>query len=243
VRVEWDESLVEAAVLRWINTGAARHARAFREARDRLYELPDEEARERAFAALHRRWFERFGMAGPVLAALEERGLQQHAVRVVRARAARDQLADLLTGSAEVRLLVRLTPEALVEPDRLRALLRHELMHVRDMLDPEFAYDPHLPPLDRGGPPEALVRARYHAVWDVTIDGRLDRDGLVDAGTRDRRLLEFAAAFPALGADAAHAFIRWWTERAPAHAAILRFAVEGRSLDGSADQVRSAAAT
>lgn len=40
--------------------------------------------------------------------------------------------------------MVRLRPGSLQSPAHVAALLRHELMHIEDLLDPAFGYD--LPP-------------------------------------------------------------------------------------------------
>jgi hypothetical protein len=67
---------------------------------------------------------------------------------------------------------------------QVRVLLRHELMHVADMLDPAFGYERSLPTSDDGPSADNIVRDRYRVLWDVTIDGRLARAGLAHPDAR-----------------------------------------------------------
>jgi hypothetical protein len=104
-----------------------------------------------------------------------------------------------------------------------RALLRHEMMHVRDMLDPAFGYERSLPS-DTGALTETTLRDRYRVLWDVTIDGRLALAGHPSDRARVQRLREFEAAFPMLGGDAPVAFDAWFGRRRPTHDELLAFA-------------------
>ena len=130
-------------------------------------------------------------------------------------------------------------------PTPTRALLRHELTHVGDMLDPAFGYERALPPSDVGPSGDNILRDRYRVLWDVTIDGRLarashdrcsvrlpfggpqgrqpDRAGHADA-TRTARWQEFTATFPMLGDRSGAAFDDWFDRIRPTHAALAAFA-------------------
>jgi len=69
--VEYEPALVEASALIAIR-GHARE-RAFHQQRDPLYEVADPEARDRAFVALHGRWFRELGLAEPLLFSMIQR--------------------------------------------------------------------------------------------------------------------------------------------------------------------------
>ena len=112
-------------------------------------------------------------------------------------------------------------------PERLRPLLRRELLHVADMLDPRFDYRPTLGPEAGGGARESGVRDNYRVLWNVYVDGRLVRAGLVPPGVRVERLREFARAFSGLGEATEAAFERFYGGRALTHAELLAFAAGG----------------
>ncbi len=226
---EFDPRLIEAAVLAAV-TGRPGE-REFHAERDGLYQIAEPEPREAAFGTLHARWFERLAMDRPFRETLAER--PEIAARcgrwlVTRAGGSRDEAADLLVApSAPPTLLVRVTPETLAAGERLGLLLRRELLHVADMLDPRFGYRPALPEGVAGGARESVVRGNYRILWDAYVDARLARLGLVPAGARTARLSEFVTAFPHLGAGAAAAFERFFGTPELTHAEILAFAAGG----------------
>jgi hypothetical protein len=56
---------------------------------------------------------------------------------------------------------------------KLIAFLRHELMHVADMLDPAFAYDPQVGLGGECVPENELIRERFRLLWDLWVHGRM----------------------------------------------------------------------
>lgn len=240
--VELQPSLVEEVVLRAVSGGP--HEREFRRARDPLYRMPEGDARENAFWELHAAWFARLEMGRPIHAALAELPLLARSCQrclVTSAPTRKDEGADLLVATApadaapaptarfpsvlvERTVLIRLLPAAFARPDALLTLLRAELLHVADMVDPSFAYEPELPATD-GGPGYArLLRDRYRALWDVTVASRLLRRGVGGQALVAQAQAAFAAAFPMLGAAAPAAFERFFATTAPVHGELLAFA-------------------
>jgi hypothetical protein len=71
-----------------------------------------------------------------------------------------------------------------------------------------------------------LLRERYRVVWDVTVDGRLSREGLLPTRVRQARLAEFTRAFPMPTRTAETAFARWFDGPPTSHAAIVAFIQE-----------------
>jgi hypothetical protein len=226
---EWDPGLVEAAVLAAV--AGRSEERAFRAARDRLYEIAEPDSREAAFDALHARWFERLALDRPFRETLAERpeiGARCGRWLVAPARGRRDEAADLLVApDARPTLLVRVTAETIAVPDRLSLLLRRELLHVGDMLDPRFGYEPSLPEGAVGGARERVVRDNYRVLWNAYVDGRLVRAGWLAATASAERLAEFARAFPHLGEGTAAAFEGVFGARDLTHAELLAFASGG----------------
>jgi len=232
--VEFEPRLVEAAVLAALR---GRPAEAeFRTAREALYLLEGAEERETAFGALHAAWFTRLGLGAAVVAALREHpavstGTDRCLVQPARSR--HDEGAELFVAQPEASpdrrrtLVLSLHPQTFADLDRLRMLLRRELLHVADMLDPAFGYSPQDP--TAATLPPALLRSRYGLLWNVFVDGRLTRRGELPPEVRARRLREFAVAFPMLGARTEEAFERLFGAATLTHADLVRFALDPRA--------------
>jgi hypothetical protein len=189
--------------------------------------------REAQFQRLALHWFTRFGLRERLEGIIHQHASFASSVatgRIVRAVKGSAEGADLVDVTARESpgsrpmLVVRLRPESLLAPEPLAAFLRHELMHIRDMLDPAFGYDRTPPQSDAGPSADNLLRDRYRVLWDVTIDGRLAQASPGRPQVRDLRWREFKRAFAALGDGCADAFDHWWNLPHPTHAALLAFA-------------------
>ncbi len=212
MRLELELPLVEETV--WLALGDAP-VDDFHERREALYEITDAEDRERAFAALARGRFERLELRERIEMRFAECPSIATAVglcTVSRATSPREEGAELYVqahprrppGPEDRRLHIRLRPQTLVDAPVAQSLLRRELLHVADMLDPTFGYEPRLPASAAGQTYDRLVLERYAALWSTTVTGRLVRSGMLPAAARDPAFLRFARAFPALpGSDAA----------------------------------------
>jgi hypothetical protein len=232
------ESTVELAL-------RARPAAAFWRERDAIYELGDEEARDRAFAELHGRHFALLELGAPIAAALREQPAIAAAVgrcHVLAAASPKSEGAELFVDRGQGRvagagppaaartLVLRLLPATLLAPERLQGLLRHELGHIADMLDPRFAYDPTPPELEESELHPGLILARYRALWDLSLDARLIRRGLAETAALAPRQREFLRTFACLGDRAARAAERVAAEDAPTHPQLLRWAIAPREM-------------
>jgi len=233
IRLTYAPELVEETVLMAERTAPAGGLGAFRRERNRLYEIADVDEREAFFRALHQKWFLRLGLHGVIEEMIGERTDLEGRVadgRVLPALTRTEEGADLIDqvmpGSADLRplLVLRLRPATLLDPDALSVLLRHELMHVGDMLDPAFGYERALPASDDGPSADNIVRDRYRVLWDMTIDGRLLRSGTADGGMREVRRREFAATFGMLAGEGPRLFDEWFDRIKPSHRALAAFA-------------------
>jgi hypothetical protein len=242
MRLTYDPELVEEAVMLAEGAMPPEEARAFRRERDRLYGIVESQQRDTAFQSLHLRWFTRLALHERINAAVAEREDVAERLdegRVLRAVARKDEGADLVdhvaAGAVDERplLVLRLQPATVLDPERVRALLGHELMHVADMLDPAFGYERALPSSDDGPSGDNIQRNRYRVLWDITIDGRLarasQRSVRLPPDLRDLRDLpdlrwrEFAATFSMLGDDCRSAFEAWFDHEHPTHAELVAF--------------------
>lgn len=231
--VAYDAVLVEESVLLAERRLSVADAGTFRAERDRIYDTDDPDEREARFEELHGRLFLQLGLDRPlheVLADRPELLLRSRACRVMPAVCRSEEAADLRAQvdapGGTPTIVIRLRPQSLLDQERLRTLLRRELLHVADMLDPTFGYVPELPGLETDPALVNLLRERYRVVWDATVDGRLCRDGLLETRARAARLAEFRTTFPMLRDRADITFGSWFDEPRPSHAAIVAFIQE-----------------
>lgn len=236
MRTTYAPDLVEEAVLTAECTLSRDEARAFRRERDRIYECADHDRRDLEFRALHLAWFARLGLSRAVDDILDEYpelNARLGEARVLRALTRREEGADLVdsvlpAASHQPLLVVRLRPATLLDRASLPALLRHEMMHVADMLDPVFGYERNLPSSDDGPSADNMLRDRYRVLWDTTIDGRLVRSEKAGPATREARRREFLAAFTMLGERAGDIFAEWFDQPRSTHQAMVAFAESPR---------------
>lgn len=229
--MEFDRRLVEEAVLLAIQSAPPGEQRLFRAERDPLYKVADPDRRDSEFGDLHGRWFRRLRVAVPVLSAWRQEPSLANAGRclVVPVSSAKEEFADVQPdrrGSGGTVVLLRLRPPTLVDAERVVALLRHELLHVVDILDPEFCFEPHLEAAAVNPMLDNLVRERYRVLWDTTIDGRLAARSLLPLGREGRRQAEFQAAFAMLGEAAGSCFEALFRGPRPDHAWLLSAAAD-----------------
>ncbi len=238
--VSYDAWLIEEAVFKATRGLPAEDRRAYDRPRVRVYEISDPDERETQFRRLNEEWFRRLGLHKTLeRAVLERPGLAARLATclVIPAASRKEELADLWdasgrqgseaggawSGPCDGALVIRLRPESFLNADELLGFLRHELMHVADMLDPAFQYEPDLPASHAGPSHDNILRDRYRVLWDATIDGRLCRAGLLTARTREIRLLEFARTFPNLGPQTEEEFSRWFEDPCPNHHEMIAF--------------------
>ena len=75
------------------------------------------------------------------------------------------------------------------EAQELDAFLIQEFMHAKDMVDPEFDYEDAFIP---GNPSvKNLITARFRLLWNVYVDARLARAGIISTIPKEARYREF----------------------------------------------------
>lgn len=235
-RIDYDPRLLEEVVLLTMRNRAEELS--FRRERDRLYEIADAGQQETAFRRLHCDWFRHLKFGHPIVQAFEERPLIAAAASrciVAPAKSHKEEGAELFVSPQEesmdevarrsVGLQVR--PESFLKPEGLLALLRHEFLHIADMLDPSFEYEPSMRHPDAGPTiNKTLVQGRYRALWDATIDGRLVLEGKAQASLREYRLLDFAQVFPMLGTHTEKVFAQFFDKPCHTHSELMAYAVD-----------------
>lgn len=242
--LQYDPRLVESAVLLAADNAGVSEKAQFRKERDAVYGMGNARARESAFRELDARWFARFRIAQPLLAALEEHPSIDGAVSkclVLGAHSAKGEGVDLHANRETASLpslVVRVRPQTLLASEPLFALLRPELVHVTDMLDPGFGYERELPEFSGGPTYENIIRARYRVVWNTTVDGRLVAQGRLPSSAEERSFREFQATFGGLCSDPREHFDDFFRNRRPRHRDIVRFAISPDSGDPASESAR-----
>jgi hypothetical protein len=194
IEIHIDPSFAEEAVFLELSAqeGAVDRgmAQAFHTERSALYGgQGSAEQRAAAFHHLAARYFRELGLAELFAARLDEAPLvtaHVQAVIVRRVFCRKDERVELyvLPGSQAPRdaegpatLLIDLQVVRCRDRGRLVAWLRHELMHVSDMLDPAFAYMPHPELSGEYELEDDLIRERFRLLWDLSVEGRMRRRG------------------------------------------------------------------
>ncbi len=209
--VDVDPRLAEEAVFLEVrrrgNAGEVAVPTAYRLEVEPVYEIEDEERREDAFREVHAAFFVKLGFERVLVAALGEfPRLRQGIDRVTISRAAgrRDEGAELFVkrgrgggGTVGRTAVVRLRAELFLDRDLLITMLRRELAHLSDMVDPAFAYEPDIGPA-AGRPELDLIRDRYHVLGRASIESRLERDGRLSPGQQTVSPQSVARVFPNL---------------------------------------------
>lgn len=219
MEVRFDPAFVEEAVFLGLgrSTAAGTHpmASAFHWEREAVYELAEAQ-RDAAFQQLALRYFQSLGLAELFTARLEEfpqlsDRIELAVVRRVWSR--KDEQVELYVGrapearlpvEASTTLFIGLQVSRCLDRGKLVAFLRHELMHVADMLDPGFTYDPGV---GLGGecPPEnELIRERFRVLWDLWVHARMRRrqwQTILDDDTRQRDVMRAFAFLSPMGQE------------------------------------------
>lgn len=236
--LRYDPALVEEAV--FLAIGCGPEADRFHRERDRIYKIRKPVERERAFQEFHHEWFLRLRLADPIEQAVSEQLLLPANVKscvVARSPGKREEGAELfvnpedrLSDKERRTVSIFLTPESFLDPSSLLIFLRHELMHIADMLDPSFGYEPLLPAAEGGPTHDRLLKDRYGVLWDATIDGRMVRRGWAPQTLRSERLSEFCRTFPMFGEEAETLFSRFFDQEPHSHAELVAFVLDPRAL-------------
>jgi hypothetical protein len=249
VQLRYDDDFIEAAVFlcasgRRRGIAPLQVARFHRE-REKLYAILDPDERNAAFFKLHLEWFREWKLEKMLTGLLSEYPSLYSALNVLAFRKARERTeegAELYVQNGEGEALrpasrnavVALRAERLARDEDLIPFLRHEFMHLHDMLDAGFDYSPQLHLSGQNASQQRLTRERYRLLWDVTIDGRLTNSGRATVGDRGQHWAAFERAFgfwPEPKRD--EIFGSLWNGQRPRHAGLLEIASDPREAKSS----------
>lgn len=178
--IRFAPSFVEAAVLEVADC-------TFFQERSALYELKDPTMRERAFRELAHRYFHSMDLAELFSARSREFPIVSESVELIVVRevhTAKEEGMDLYRAGPDGREVpgvvsraarVGIRPIRCRDRESLLSFLRYEWMHLSDILDPAFAYDPHQSTGRTNPLEDGLVRERFGALWSLWVSARMEK--------------------------------------------------------------------
>lgn len=199
------------------------------------YDHPADDVRDRAFAALHERWFDELGLRERIASMAAEFPYVRSRVtrlRVAQAPGPKGHGVELFgAAGGGFTVVMAVQPALLLDAAAFQYWARHELMHVDDMLNPAFGFDGDQRPAGTTPAARNLIQDRYAALWATSVDLRLAGQELTPPHIKRRRRAELIRAFNLPDCEDSHAAIdallrdpRWL---APTHAGLLEWAHTG----------------
>lgn len=228
MRLLFDDTLCEEIVENEMKgcalAGEPGPKRDFRRAADVIYRTVPLPKRQAAFFGLYQKTLASLPRARrleALLIEIEAHGSLPASCAFFRAFTGEEEGAQLSEGRD--MLGVRIRTETFLDEAARAFFLRHELTHIQDLLDPSFHHDPHSPLAQETPSEESLLRDRYRTLWDLSVDGRLERRGQLPPHMRERRAAEFRALFPALdGENAGSVIDALWSGPRPSDPGLRR---------------------
>ncbi|WP_447602121.1 hypothetical protein [Nitrospira sp. Nam80] len=200
------QEVIDSFIEKTEREGDPTYYKEFHELADPIYEKYTLDDREAEFKKLYQYLFGTWGFSDIIRDAFNEFPDLKEKVGIVLVKGVlkEDQEGvDILRkwGSVEHDLAkefeekglkgvgIKLIPRRFYDP-ALTRYCRHELMHIHDMLDPIFAYDPDTKVGQNPGE-ETLILHRYRILWNLSVDSRLIGDGKEPMLSKEDRFKEF----------------------------------------------------
>lgn len=200
------QEVIDAFIEKTEREGDPTYYKEFHQYADPIYERFSLDDREAEFKKLYQYLFGTWGFADIIRDTFDEFPALRECIGIVLVRGVlkEDQEGvDILRkwGSVEQELArqfeekglkgvgIKLLPRRFYDP-ALTRYCRHELMHIADMLDPIFGYDPDTKVGQNPGE-ETLILHRYRVLWCLNIDSRLQMVGKESMLNKEDRFKEF----------------------------------------------------
>jgi hypothetical protein len=268
MQLHYDEDLIESAVFVCVSGRRPEipslQINRFHREREKLYGLLDPDERNAAFFHLHLTWFREWNLERALTDRLDEYPALRASLRVMafrRATRRNEEGAELYVNPETGRHgVLALRAERFAFPVALETFLRHEFMHLHDMVDGAFGYSPQLREANRNAMQQRLTRERYRLLWDITIDGRLAAAS--EVSRRSHNFFHLADPPPQVGgygpvreghrsafdcvfgfwpqAKRDEVFDSLWQTRRPRHAELMALASDPRDLKSASAQTPGA---
>lgn len=207
----------------------------FHRARERLYGILDPDERNAAFFQLNLEWFREWGLEEQFTDVVKEFPLlTEHLVLLAirQTHGQKDEGAELYVNDAGQRSgILALRTNWLTHNGPLTSFLRHEFMHLHDMVNPAFGYAPTLEIPGLNAAQQRIARERYRLLWDITIDGRLTEAGHPPMANREDHMAAFSRGYSFWAPEKQNrVFNSLWQHHHPRHADLLALIADPRGL-------------
>ncbi|MEK7842333.1 MAG: hypothetical protein AAB197_06620 [Deltaproteobacteria bacterium] len=124
------------------------------------------------------------------------------------------------------KIKFKMRAEIFDDTNELKKALRHELMHVKDMLDDDYGYDTKVS-AGLNTTEENFVRDRYKILWDVYIDSRLIKEGRETLESKEKRFAWFSGIYRKIPyPQKVVMFDNFWNKEKITHKEILDMATD-----------------
>jgi len=198
-RVQFDSTFIEEAVfLKARLLGETDSSvKSFHQQREGIYQRPLE-SREPAFERLYEDFFRKMGLRMTFEEVLSEFPLVLDPailIFVKRVWGKKEEGSELYVQDAFKTVFIGLQVTRIWDVDFLKTFLRHELMHIADMLDAGFQYLPNIPLGGRSELEDNLIRERFSLLWDMFVDARLRQKGFKTVTSLEKQRMNFDKIF------------------------------------------------
>jgi hypothetical protein len=236
------DELVRMEMERREKEGDLGLTKEYHKLRESLYNLPDDDDdREEGFEEVDRKVFATLGLGSGIEEILEEFPLIPEKIGLMEIRKAYNREEESVNISNrhletdQKATIIRLRPQCFFNPNGFVNVIRHEFMHLNDILDEEFGYNTRR--FGKNPSEDAFIRDRYRIMWDIYIEARLAREGrdATDMG-RDGCWKEFNLLYVKLPEeDRKTIFETLWNREKMTHSGIAELASDPYKLLQSAD--------
>ena len=236
------DELVRMEMERREKEGDLGLTKEYHKLREALYNLPDDDDdREEGFEEVDRKVFATLDLGSGIEEILEEFPLIPEKIGLMEIRKAYNREEESVNISNrhletdQKATIIRLRPQCFFNPNGFVNVIRHEFMHLNDILDEEFGYNTRR--FGKNPSEDAFIRDRYRVMWDIYIEGRLAREGrdATDMG-RDGCWKEFNLLYVKLPEkDRKTIFETLWNREKMTHSGIAELASDPYKLLQSAD--------
>jgi len=207
----------------------------YQKMKEPVYDIEDEDDREDAFEEADREFYDKLSLGGAIKEVLEDFPALQEQIGFLEIRRAvtREEEEgnfsnrELETGKKAV--IIRFRPECFMQHEAFKKVVRHEYMHLMDIINEDFGYNTKR--FAANPSEEAFIRDRYRIIWDMYIGSRLEKEGREEEADRSGCYKEFEALYLKVPAEDRKAiFEKVWEMENLTHPGILELAKDPYKL-------------
>lgn len=234
MKIEFDPNLIEEAIFRELKVkeekGDYTLTNEYHALTDPVYENFPLDERPAQFKKIEWDFFKKLGFFNLIKESFDEfPDLEGKVIGgvITKAKNPFDEGSSLTKGPGEgteqKRIIVKLLIDRFQEIAYLKKLIRHELMHVSDMLSESFDYKDER--LGCNPMEESIITERYSIFWDIFVDSRLIRKEKETISDKEGRYAEFESLYKKIPTEIKAAIFNvLWQDECLTHNKILELA-------------------